>query len=208
MPSHEPQWNMPPEIRALLTFTPAAVDPGASYLRITQVNFLDEQASGGRHHLYAMEPHDPQWGMGVTWGGGTTIVPHDKPMGEPAANYAMYGEGYTVRFHYNNLPSDAISGFGIYGNHHVSFELWVEVATASGDPDPDPDPDPALRDEMLQWTAAEHGFYPVSNEGRITVNGVRYAIRGFEKPQTLPVQHRAYYAPVTNYEDVRWFDRE
>lgn len=223
----EPEWDMPPDIRNKLSFTAATVEAGQPYLRITRVHFLDEDEAGGRHHLYAMEPHDPQWRMAVTHGGNTIEVPHDKPVGEPAANYAMYGEGYAVHFSYGGHPSDSISGFGIYGNRHVCFELWVEGATASGDPDPDPDPTPSatIRDEMLQWTAdnqlmslnpnssleskaAEHGFYPVSNEGRITVEGVRYAIRGFEKPQTFPVQHRAYYAPVTDYSDVKWFDRE
>lgn len=232
--SPEPEWDVPQWVMDQLHWQPVKdLQDGEQYIRIERVRFVPESASGGRHHIYAMEPHDPSWIMNVWWDGGpgAVPVPLDKPASEPAANFAMYGEGYSVSFaNGGGLRSDSVGGLGIYGNHHVSFEIWATVATATVEPDPDPDPTPApdpgaLAGWMLGWTkanqimslnpssslevaAAADGFYPVTNEGRITEGGVKYAIRGFEMPGTDPVRHRAYYAPESNYNDVGWFERE
>ena len=63
---------------------------------------------------------------------------------------------------------------------------------------------------------ANHLRSPITCRGHAFVHAdgsVRFVISTrlschLEKPQTWPVQHRAYYAPTTNYDDVRWFDRE
>ncbi|MCB0078458.1 MAG: hypothetical protein KDD73_13670 [Anaerolineales bacterium] len=90
-------------------------------------------------------------------------------------------------------------------------------------PDPDPEPQPDnWRDTALAWgrdnqimhnnpdsslerVARGHGFYPVSNEGRTDHPTLgRVAIRAFEHGDG---RHRVYYAPTSNYADVRYEER-
>lgn len=99
--------------------------------RLVEVRYLDETESGGTHHIFYAEPHDPALSGEVCNQNECWTIPLDKPANEPAGNHQMYdGNIYLARM--AGAPSDAIRGMRMTGEHgrdHVSFVLtfaWVE----------------------------------------------------------------------------------
>lgn len=114
-----------------IDITDAGASPGQSYWALVKVEYRDESQSGGTHHIFSMEPHDPAVQMVVSNGFQSWTVPHEKPEGEPAANFPMWG-GNVYSATVEGLPSDRIEGMTMPANHHVSYYLWWERATPGG----------------------------------------------------------------------------
>lgn len=175
-----PQWiNFTPFVSERVAFIPATVAAGQRYWRLVSVEYLDEAAANGTHHIYSMNPYDLRYSTNVTWANGAALAPHEKQPPEPAANFAMFGEGYTARLASpspGNLPSDAVTGLGMYGNRHVSFKLLWQEATKGGAV--------TLTDRLAAALRAELGDAFEDLRGRLPVhNTARYNVidsRGFD----------------------------
>lgn len=101
--------------------------------KLTRVEYLSEEHSGGTHHIYAMEPHSPTEQLEVCTPGECFFIPLDKPANEPAANFAMWAGGaYTARI--AGQISDEIGHLKMrgpteeteYQAHHISYKLTWE----------------------------------------------------------------------------------
>lgn len=208
-PATEPTFiNFTEEVRRRITFTPATVAVGQRYWRLKSIEYLDEQAAGGTHHLYSMNPHDRRFNTRVSWSSSYADAPHEKPTDEPAANFAMFGEGFAVQLRSpDGLPSDSASGFGMYGSRHVSFKFVWEEVTKEGGTVPPTTPTKTLEDTAFE-EMTEHqlrvtptfalpsaiiryndqlgdnrkGFDFVTPELRFDYSGVRYAMMGAQHP--------------------------
>lgn len=109
---------------------------GLGCWRLVGVVYEPEQVSGGLHHIFTMEPHDPSKDMEVCVSNGDCYrVPLDKPEGEPAANFAMFaGARHRVRIIEGTTPSDEIFNLMMRGPteetehqaHHINFKLTWE----------------------------------------------------------------------------------
>lgn len=205
----EPQFiNFTDDVRRRITFTPATVAVGQRYWRLKSIEYLDEPAAGGTHHLYSMNPHDRRYNTRVSWGSTYADAPHEKPTSEPAANFAMFGEGFAVQLRSpDGLPSDSASGFGMYGSRHVSFKFVWEEATKGGVPVPPTTPTKTLEDVLFEEMVEEQlritptfklpgtiiryndqlgdnrkGFDFATQELRVDYGGVTYAMLGAQHP--------------------------
>ena len=77
-----------------ITITDAQVPPGTEYWFLSKVEYQDDQKSGGTHHIYAEEPHDPSAKIVVSNGQEEWKISLDKPTSEPAGNYPMWAHNY------------------------------------------------------------------------------------------------------------------
>ena len=134
---------------------PAQVQPGQGYWRLVEAAWLDEEESGGRHHIL-VDVLDSQGrrmvGVPVRfwWNGGEDIQPTQAKPGEPfAVDFAMYAVAPAYgAAPADGSPADQVWGMGLgsieqpYFTIHTSYRLvwqWT-VASAGSPPTPTPPP--------------------------------------------------------------------
>jgi len=203
--------------------TAASVSSGQKYWKLAKAEFLGEQASQGRHHIFS--------GNGVTLVGtnanGAVIKSSgDIPMWSQD-EYCVTAEGQGV------TASDKVCGLRMEPkNHHVSYRLFFEVANGGGgNPNPNPNPNPtpnptpapsglaqALLNEAqakqviqfnpnaaLQKAIFAAGFVPNSGEFKITVSGQVYVAQRAEHLVTGEV--RVFYCRDLDWGNVSFVKR-
>jgi CRP-like cAMP-binding protein len=119
----------------------AQVEPGQQYWRIIEASWMDEQESGGKHHIYAEvldENGNRIVGQPVTtfWGDGSyTKGIEDKPAPDYGYNFQMYAAGYAYNVKVEGLPSDVLKGAGMgsiedrFRGIHTSFKIVFKKTT-------------------------------------------------------------------------------
>ena len=107
---------------------------GSPYWRVSRVQWLNEQESQGRYHIYAHvldEAGNPLYDvpLKITWPDGEYVIhTEDKPAGEYTANYPM-GKSlkeYSISVA-DGMPSETVTGIGRgdYGNPNVHTSTIV-----------------------------------------------------------------------------------
>ncbi|MEW5956799.1 MAG: DUF5107 domain-containing protein, partial [Chloroflexota bacterium] len=125
--------------------------PGQTVFRLVNARYLDEFEAHGLHHVFVEvldengrrilgQPVKLKWKDGES-----TMITEDKPYPEFAANAPLYGEisegSYDVFV--DGAPSDVVSGLGLPGKHHVSYQLTFQRGGAGARaPPPPPTPPP------------------------------------------------------------------
>lgn len=119
----------------------AQVEPGQQYWRIIEASWMDEQESGGKHHIYVEvldENGNRIVGQPVTtfWGDGSyTKGIEDKPAPDYGYNFQMYAAGYAYNVKVEGLPSDVLKGAGMgsiedrFRGIHTSFKIVFKKTT-------------------------------------------------------------------------------
>lgn len=203
-----------------ITIEEAEAGPGDRYWHLEKVVYLDEHKSDGFHHIFAVEPHDADVLLVVSNGHETWTVPHEKPAGEPAANFAMWAKNtYTVWITGRDAAtSERVSGFHMPFNHHVTFRLWWELAEVPADDATEPDEEHDLPtalveeaearqvmqfnpDAALQKAIFADGFVPNSEEFELEVADTTYVAQRAEHLATGKV--RVYYVERGDWENVQ-----
>jgi hypothetical protein len=124
-------WNVPDCFGVQVVRAYCGSDRGC--WKLTRVEYLSEETSGGTHHIYAMEPHSLTEYMEVCTGAECWDIPLDKPASEPAANFAMWANGvYSAKI--KGAFSDEIGNLKMrgpteeteYQAHHISYKLTWE----------------------------------------------------------------------------------
>jgi hypothetical protein len=127
----------------------AVVPAGQQYWHLRRAYWQDSDTAGGKHHIYALEPHDPTCTMYVRWESTVDSVPLDKPASEPAGNYAMFGAQYQAWVEGRGARlSDSVSGMKLPQNQHVAYYLEWELKMKA-DPLPPPTIPEALKTLLL-----------------------------------------------------------
>jgi hypothetical protein len=106
----------------------ASVSAGQPYWHLKRAYWQDSDQSGGTHHIYALNPHDPTVTLVVRWDSHADRVPLEKPENEPAGNYPMFGALYSAGLEGRGTAiSDSVSGMKLPQNQHVSYFLEWEL---------------------------------------------------------------------------------
>lgn len=123
-------------------FLPVTPTPGEGYWKLVEGNWLDEDQSGGRHHIFVDvldEEGERQVDVPllVRWPGGTATIQTEAKPGEPhAANFAMFSiaPAYAISPDDGHL-ADAVDGLGMgtieepFNAVHTSYEfVWQWTA--------------------------------------------------------------------------------
>ncbi|MCB0209422.1 MAG: DUF5107 domain-containing protein [Anaerolineae bacterium] len=128
-------WEWDPRLDDLgIEITRAKLDSGQPIYRLISARYLDETEAQGLHHVFVeVLDEDGQRIVGqpvtLAWSDGEgTMITEDKPYPEYAASAPLYGEisegSYEVEV--KNAFSDKISGLGLPGKHHVSYQLTFQ----------------------------------------------------------------------------------
>lgn len=109
----------------------ATVAPGSKVWRLKRAEYHADDTSGGRHHIYIEEPHNPNIRAVIknTATSEVFYIPLEKPRSEPAGNHPMYGVGNVYSVEMEGAASDRVTGLTMPGNHHVTYHLWFEMTT-------------------------------------------------------------------------------
>lgn len=106
----------------------ATVPAGQPYWHLKRAFWQDSDQSGGTHHIFALQPHDPTVTLVVTWDNHTDRVPMEKPQNEPAGNYPLFGAVYRAGLEGRGTTlSDKVAGMKLPQNQHVSYFLEWEL---------------------------------------------------------------------------------
>lgn len=199
---------------------PTFLAPGSVWWKLVRFRFNDEATAEGKTNIYSWQPHDPTVSLVArNQFGVESIVPHEKPESEPAANIPKYGGNiYTVwTISDDAVVSDRVQGVQLRSargqpNAHVTEELWFERVTVPMPPE-DVDLDAALLrageaaqviqfnpDAALQKHIFAAGFVPNSPEFSVTVEGQEYIGQRAEHLQSGEV--RIYAAQRGDWENV------
>jgi hypothetical protein len=212
------------DLPAWCTLRRAIVPPGNKYWRIVRAYWRDSDTSGGTHHIYALQPHNPAVSMKVRWENTTDTVPLDKPLNEPAGNYAMFGAEYMAWLEGGGASlSDSVSGMKLPQNQHVSYYIEWELAENEAPPPPPSIPAAlktlllaeAERRQVLQFnpTAALQKvifagdldqFTPNSPEFYVTYENRVYVGQRAENGRGVV---RVYFAPSGVWTPVQFVER-
>lgn len=131
-----------------IEITRAEAESGQPIYRLISARYLNESEAQGLHHVFVEvldENGQRILGQPVTlaWSDGQgTMITEDKPYPEYAANAPLYGEisEGTYEVEVKDAPSDKISGLGLPGKRHVSYQLTfqrgVETTTEPVTPSP------------------------------------------------------------------------
>lgn len=90
---------------------PATVNPGQSYWKLVSAEWMDEQQSGGRHHIF-MEPEDLP--CIVWWDGGNDIARKD---------FGMYNAGTPYNIAPADGPADAVHHLGLGSIEQPDYKI-------------------------------------------------------------------------------------
>lgn len=209
-----PPSGLPPretvDLPEFVTITDATAVPNERFWRAVRVERRRESTSGGQHHIYHVEPHDPAVFMVVKVEGQSQpiVIPHDKGIGEPAANFPMFGSVYDSSVRSATVTkSDIIKGMRMPQNQHEAYHItWQLVTMPQPTPPPTPTPTPeptpttivalkqAGRDAQaispnpqawLEKNAFAKGYTQwLSPEKRVMVNGIEWVVQLFRNPTT------------------------
>lgn len=135
-----------------IKLTRASQSPGDDVFRLVSAKYLNEWEANGLHHVF-VEVLDEQGQrildqpVVLAWADGKSkMVTEDKPAPEFAANTPLYGsmEDGTYKVYVDGAPSDIVSGLGLPGKHHVSYQLTFQrnVETSGAPPTPVPTAQP------------------------------------------------------------------
>lgn len=135
------------------------VAPGTKYWKLVKFEFVDSDQSGGLHHIFTREPHDATVDMKiVNQNNNIWFVKLDKPLTEPAGNFAMWSENVykaKVRKLGGVIYSDWVLGMNMPQNQHVAYYLTWELSEKSQEePEPIPEPEPPQTIEQVIQNAA------------------------------------------------------
>ena len=135
-------WEWDPRLDDLgIEITRAESESGQPIYRLISARYLDESESQGLHHVFVEvldENGQRILGQPVTlsWSDGEgTMITEDKPYPEYAANAPLYGEISEAKYEVEvkDALSDKVSGLGLLGKRHVSYQLTfqrgVEITT-------------------------------------------------------------------------------
>lgn len=206
----------------------AAVGPGGQYWCLTRLRFEDEDESGGRHHIYFEEPHDPAVRALVRTGDFTFPIPLEKPHGEPAGNHPMAGIPNVYSVEMEGAASDRVEGLQMRGNRHVNYLLTWELRTREGGEEGgeegggETEPSATLDAHLLQRGEAEQriqfnpgaslqqaifrdGFVPNSPEFGANFEGTSYVAQRAERLSDGAV--RVYFCEAGDFANVRVVER-
>lgn len=200
-----------------VSVVPATVPPGQPYWRLTRLRYENEQESGGRHHIYVEEPHDPSRHARVHTGTFEFDFPLEKPASEPAGNYAMVGIPNIYSLWMVDGPSDRVEGLQMRGNRHVCYYATYERAINGATPPPPPDLASYLRAlgqqaQLIQFnpTAAlqrqifADGFVPNSPEFAAHYEERDYVAQRAERLDDGRV--RIYYVSVDDWSTIHYLE--
>lgn len=135
VPNPNPNPEPETEVREIIGFptgyewsiTDATVADGQEYWFAKKVEYIDVGASGGRHHIEIMQPHDATKTVRIF--NRTTNrnfdLPLDKPANEPSQNFAMYPDNYHDVYMLG-LPSDKINNLYMPVHQHISIQITFE----------------------------------------------------------------------------------
>lgn len=130
---------------------------GTKYWRLKKFEFVDSDKAEGLHHIFSVEPHNPNVEMRTAnQSGGVWFTKLDKPTNEPAANFAMWsGNIYSAKLRQVGgvTASDWVYGLQMPQNQHVAYYLTWELAEIS-EPEPEPEPVPPQTIEQVVQNAA------------------------------------------------------
>ena len=169
---------LPPRILVdmpdFVTIQDATVAQGQQFWRATKVERRRQGTSGGLHHIFSVEPHNPAISTLVEWVDGgnnkNVTIPHDKPLNEPAANFSMFGAVYTASIKDGSKPSDKIVGMrmpqGQHESYYITWKLETMPSTTPTPQPPTPNPSPIRWDKVV-W-AFEQAARTLKNEGYVT----------------------------------------
>lgn len=208
----------------------ANVAPGADYWFVKKVEYQDDTLSGGLHHIFVEQPHDIAQSAHVSNGQETWPVVLEKPQGEPAGNFPMFG-GNFYSCEMNGAPSDRVEGMHMPSKHHVNYRLWWEKRRKGnqpmgGDPTGGTTPVPGGGTTIGQRTLAQSlvqrgdtaqliefnknaaiqkviftdGFLPNSREFELTFEGKTYIGQRAERLNDGEV--RIYYVEKGKFDKV------
>lgn len=104
------EWDTRLDLRGA-KFVPASAQPGQEYWALVEAKWLDEQESGGRHHIF-MEPQDL---MCRVWNGGTHFATKDFPMYSAGTPYSIQPE--------TGIPADAVHGLGLGSIEQPDYKI-------------------------------------------------------------------------------------
>jgi hypothetical protein len=188
-----------------VTLNQAIVQPNQEVWRLTRFEYQDELASGGRHHIDIIQPHDSRSSILITNTSTreTFTLPLDKPLTEPAQNHPMYGIGNVYSAKMTGLPSDEVLGMTMPGNRHVVYQLWFTKVKEQTSQPPVPTPpteevtNPVdfIRNSawsdlgiarnkeayFFKYAFAHQLGRPVSNEKKVTIGKRNYLYQSFDK---------------------------
>ena len=135
-------WEWDPRLDDLgIEITRAESESGQPIYRLISARYLNESESQGLHHVFVEvldENGQRILGQPVTlaWSDGEgTMITEDKPYPEYAANAPLYGEISEAKYEVEvkDALSDKVSGLGLLGKRHVSYQLTfqrgVEITT-------------------------------------------------------------------------------
>ena len=109
-----------------ISIVEAEAAPGEPYWFLKRLAFEDEDTSGGRHHIYIMEPHDISQRARVRTGNQEFDIILEKPLGEPAGNHPMAGIPNVYTLWMVDGASDRVQGLQMRGNRHVTYLATYE----------------------------------------------------------------------------------
>ncbi len=148
-PSGERQWDPRLDQRGTV-LNEASAATGEGYWRLVQGEWMDEQESAGRHHIYfdVLDANGQRVvgvPMRVYWNGGETILTTQAKPGEPhAGDFAMYSVAPSYGLVPNDgNPADDVWGMGLGSIEqpaytiHTSYRFvwqWTVLGTATPTP--------------------------------------------------------------------------
>ncbi|MCB0191041.1 MAG: DUF5107 domain-containing protein [Anaerolineae bacterium] len=144
-------WEWDPRLDDFgIEITRAEAEPGQPVYRLISARYLDEAEAKGLHHVFVeVLDEDGQRIVGqpvtLAWSDGEgTMITEDKPYPEYAASTPLYGEIAEAKYEVEvkDALGDKISGLGLPGKRHVSYQLTfqrgVEVTADPVPPATDP----------------------------------------------------------------------
>ena len=200
-----------------VSVVPATVPPGQPYWRLTRLRYEDEQESGGRHHIYIEEPHDPSRRARVRTGTFEFDFLLEKPASEPAGNYAMVGIPNVYSLWMPDALSDRVDGLQMRGNRHVCYYATYEWAMNEAAPAPSDGLASYLRAlgqqaQLIQFNPAAalqrrifaDGFVPNSPEFAAHYEARDYVAQRAERLDDGTV--RIYYVRVDDWSTIHYVE--
>lgn len=195
-----PNTPIPDWLRIVEAGTRQPLKPGDKYWFLQRLDVWDDSMQD-KTNIFIQEPHTNAILVRIANQSGTAwdIRLDQKPANEPAGNHPMWaGNIYSVEV--KDKPSDRLEGCRLPSNHHWAFYLtYVERTVPNPEPNPEPsDPTPAVvqaginsqevavndNAHLYKFGARNNFTAALGDEGRVTVEGVRYAFQYLRNPTT------------------------
>jgi hypothetical protein len=177
-----------------VTIQEATVAPGRVFWRVVRGQWFNEQAAGGRHHIYVEALDEAGRPLAdvpfrVNWPSGAMLAATNGRAGFDAGNYPMSPSRneFAVKMA-DNSPSDLVAGIGMGqdtpsgfnpGAHTVTVMMFRRMVATSTMEIPESEPDPttvavpaskaALNPRVMGAVFAAEATQPFDAEGRMTI---------------------------------------